>query len=213
MKNLVSLGHDCQIKNELSRRGYYINSAIADMTSATLDGVIHLLENDFADFFLKENVTLINTSKMFVCNTKVIAFHDHKNRLYSYIPISDYKKDVPFSINLQRYLDYKIPQIQEFQEILKNTKYIQIIRTNVNEESVDTIVRLRDTIAKVRGDLPFDLYVLQDSKFMQDNWGIPNLHTFYLQHWIWEDRWIGDSDVWEKIYFMINQPRSSKLYL
>ena len=113
MKNLVSLGHDCQIKNELSRRGYYINSAIADMTSATLDGVIHLLENDFADFFLKENVTLINTSKMFVCNTKVIAFHDHKNRLYSYIPISDYKKDVPFSINLQRYLDYKIPQIQE----------------------------------------------------------------------------------------------------
>ncbi len=211
MKNIISLGHDCQIAAELKRNGHEVNNAISDMSSMTIGGVNHLLRSRFVDFFARDKLCILGNMTI-ASGKKVIGFNDSFNRLYSSIPINKIPVDKSIYECIDFWLVEKRSQIEELYGLLNNEPYVQILRSNINQEKLEEIVELRDTVAKIRNGLDFDLYVFQDSKFMNNIWGVPNLHTFEMQHWIWNDKWIGESDIWKKVFLMLMERRNIKIF-
>lgn len=207
MKNIISFGHDCQIGRELERHGHTLNKAVSDIGTSSLAGLIHILETDFVDFFAPDSLFIIGK-----IGTQM-AFQDTRNRMICGIPIKTMTPDEHPTVQIARYVTNKRKNFDELFHILKTENYVQILRSNINEESLEDIVRLRDLVFEFRNGLDFDMYVFQDTKFMNDNWGVPNLHTFQLQHWIWKDKWVGESDVWKKVFLMLNAHRDHRIKL
>ena len=101
------------------------------------------------------------------------------------------------------FIESKKKQFNFVKQCLKRSRSVLVLRVNLSDEKSETTIRLRDTIADLRGGKPFDLWVFQDD--VRDNWGIPNLRTFSeFWEWDWEtNRWSGNDAFWDDLFASI----------
>jgi hypothetical protein len=102
-------------------------------------------------------------------------------------------------------------QIRNLIKAIKHSPALLLIRINRPEEELDATVRLRDTIALMRGARPFDLWVFQDAEFMKRNWGVPNLQTFWDKKWDYDKKtqaWVSETEpFWDRLFsFVMSKP-------
>jgi len=203
----ITLGHDCQITQELKRRGHSLLSNFTeDIGLKHIRGVVELLESDCQKFYSFERLEILGEM---TDGRKTMAVQDVETGIGTVHFLSAVSLEQSFN----EFIVGKEIEKSNFMRIMREENNLQLTRTNRNIETIDEIVRLRDTISKLRDGKNFDLYVFQDSKFMRKNWGLPNLHTFCIQQWRWEDRWVGEPDIWNKFFTLFESNFYSKYLL
>jgi hypothetical protein len=118
--------------------------------------------------------------------------------------VHDFSIHLPFDVSYPIVYKAKLTQCQELvKEIKENIFPILFVRRNNIHESLETTIKLRDTIADMRGSHFFDLFVFQDHQNFDKELGIKNLHLFRDSQWGWNDRqgWHGESEpMWKKVF-------------
>lgn len=194
-ETLISLGYNCQTRftfDQLTKIGPEF--VLDGMVSHKLPKVIELLRNEFATFFLENQTYEESVSGPF----RIV-----KDGLNEITSCHDFLADVDFEEAYKSFTAIKSHQYTKLMRTVKdNPGKLLFVRRNKAYEKLDSIVELRDTIAKLRGCKDFDLYVFQNKEWMNDNWGVPNLYTFYDGWWTLDEKkgWTGGEDLWHAVF-------------
>ena len=79
-QHVISLGHFCAVASELERLGYRDASLPFDWLITPFESVMHMIETNFNDFLVLENLKRDEKRKYIIKDTKynIAFYHDYK---------------------------------------------------------------------------------------------------------------------------------------
>ena len=197
-RHIISLGKDCQVATYLGEKyGIAHGSLLDNVVSDSLIDIIKLFNENFESYFLK-NSLLLKGRNVHGCDTVI----DSSNNIIS---VHDFMSGVDFELNCNKFYESISKKKSTLMMKVRKSGPILFIRTNIKEEPLENTIRLVETIRDIRGNFPFDVVVFQRHALMSRNLGVPNLHTFYCDDWIWNgQKWQGNEQLWSQVFEAIS---------
>lgn len=144
-EHFISLGWTCATAASLAKNGFRDCSGPFDWYYSKLDGVLHLIDTDFSDFMVKENLEILpENAEQFMDKKNHLHFTHEVDMDFETEYINIYKKYMRrierFRINIQKPTCFvrTVQNENEMQYIAENEDYIKrvIIRSNEQNQIV-----------------------------------------------------------------------------
>ncbi|NPA24730.1 MAG: hypothetical protein GXO34_02760 [Deltaproteobacteria bacterium] len=178
----ISLGDNCEPGLQFRRIGYQ-RSSLFRYTTVTSNALITLINNDFSDLFLKENLEPAAVDHMVFDRGSGMAFH---SRLYSRfdpdIGKRTFRTDYDFD-KIYRQEKNKVDYlVDKWHKLAASSQKVLYFFKNNQGSSRKEAVALRDTLANRYPEHDFLILYLQPRSLFEPPWGEARLANVYLDH-------------------------------
>lgn len=198
----ISLGDNCEAGLQFWRIGYD-ESSIFRFTIIDSDKLIQVIENDFADFFCKENLQPAAVDYMVRDIKTGVAFH---SQLYSTVDKSSGKRSFRNDYNFNEVFANEKTKIEYFVQkwrklVSSKERILYFIKKNQlsNREDAETIL---NTFLKYYPEHDFLILYIQPMALYEPDWGYERLHNVYVDHLAPYDNSEAGADIsgWDNIF-------------
>jgi len=199
----ISLGDNCEPGLQFRRIGYE-ESSIFRFTVIETQALKSLLENDFNNLFLKENLEPASVDHMVIDRLTGVAFH---SRLFSRLDPGSgrrvFRDDYDFDRVYQqerKKIDYLVDKWRRLVASDQKVLYFRKRNYNSGREDAETIL---ETFERCYPRHDFLILYLQPRELAEPDWGFKRLRNlYYLEHLApYDDAETGaDQRGWDRIF-------------
>jgi hypothetical protein len=200
----ISLGDNCEIGLQLRRVGYE-QSSFFRFTASHFNSTYQIIENDFQDIFLKENLVprvCRNGETVMVRDTKYnIGIHarmpyiDREDGKTIFVENDAFNAAYDREYSKIRYL------IEKWNSLVNSDRKVLYLIKSQNNTSRANAEKLLELFSRKYPDLDFNLVYLQLEKDREPDWGIPRLHNRYLPRFApFSSAKNGDAESWDRLF-------------
>ena len=187
---VFSLGGSCQVAYQLKRRGLRTKSGPFDWFTVRMDALLRILENDFRDFMLFENLVVEQNreGRLAVRDrlSTVLSLHDfHGAPDDPNSPICDYDE---FRAKVDR-------RVAAFRKDVASSPSMLFVRSGGTREQALELLTLLESM---RAGRKTALIVVGDTDEMAEEWRRPNLYSVRIRFPKGKGQWRGIDAEWDK---------------